>query len=188
MKKKTLISLLTVGVLGVTVIGGAFLFRNHESGIDSDASVRTAQDILADGIFIDEGALAGAMDSAGSASLRSDALRAYNLVNEEREDAGLDDLTWSPDLESTAAVRAEESSRSFSHTRPNGTQWYTVNSQIMGGENLAWGQTRASQVVKEWMNSPAHRDNILYDDFTNVAIALYQNDDGTNYWALEFGY
>ena len=75
MKKKTLISLLTVGVLGVTVIGGAFLFRNHESGIDSDASVRTAQEILDGGIFLDEGALAGAMDSAGSASLRSDAWR-----------------------------------------------------------------------------------------------------------------
>ena len=188
MKKKTLISLLTLGVLGVTVIGGAFLFRNHESGIDSDASVRTAQEIADGGIYLDENALAGAETSSGSSSLKSDALRAYNLVNEEREDAGLSDLTWSEDLEMTAAVRAEESSISFSHTRPSGKQWYTVNSQIMGGENLAWGQTSANQVVKEWMNSPAHRDNILYDEFTNVAIALYQTDEGTNYWALEFGY
>jgi len=189
MKKKTLISLLTLGVLGVTVIGGAFLFRNHESGIDNDASKRTAQEIDSDDvIYIDDDALAAADSSSESASLRSDALRAYNLVNEEREDAGLSDLTWSSNLETTAAVRAEEASVSFSHTRPNGTQWYTVNSKIMGGENLAWGQTSANQVVTEWMNSPAHRDNILYDDFNNVAISLYQTDDGTNYWALEFGY
>ena len=154
MKKKTLISLLTVGVLGVTVIGGAFLFRNHESGIDNDASKRTAQEIDGDSvIYIDDDAIAAADSSSESASLRSDALRAYNLVNEEREDAGLSDLTWSSNLETTAAVRAEEASVSFSHTRPNGTQWYTVNSKIMGGENLAWGQTSAKQVVTEWMNS-----------------------------------
>ncbi len=189
MKKKTLISLLTVGVLGVSVIGGAFLFQNHESGIDSEASVRTAAEIAGDDvIYLDDDALAAADSSSESSSLRSDALRAYNLVNQEREDAGLSDLTWSENLESTAAVRAEEASRSFSHTRPNGSQWYTVNSKIMGGENLAYGQTSANQVVKEWMDSPAHRDNILYDDFNDVAISLYQTDDGTNYWALEFGY
>ncbi|MBP5384253.1 MAG: CAP domain-containing protein [Lachnospiraceae bacterium] len=189
MKKQTLISLISMGVLAGAVICGSFVFRNHESGIDDGASVRTAQDIAADEvIFLDDEALAAADSSNESASLRSDALRAYNLVNEERESAGLTDLTWDSNLESTADVRAEEASRSFSHTRPNGTQWYTVNSEIMGGENLAWGQTSASQVVKEWMNSPAHRDNILYPDFNDVAISLYQTDDGTNYWALEFGY
>lgn len=188
MKKKTLISLITMGVLGITVIGGAFLFGKHESGIDDAGSLRTARDIASDEFtYLDYEALAGA-DSTDTSELRSDALRAYNLVNEERADAGLEELTWSPDLESTAAVRAEEASRSFSHTRPDGTQWYTVNSEIMGGENLAWGQTSAGQVVEEWMNSPAHRDNILYDEFTDVAIAINQTDDGTNYWALEFGY
>ena len=187
MKKKTVIGLLIVGVLGA-----ALYIRTtipHESGLDSDPSVRTAQDIASDDvIYMDDDALAAADSSSESSSLRSDALRAYNLVNEERDNAGLSDLTWSSNLETTAAVRAEEASVTFSHTRPNGSQWYTVNSKIMGGENLAWGQTNAKQVVNEWMNSPAHRDNILYDDFNNVAISLYQNDEGTNYWALEFGY
>ncbi len=188
MKKKTLISLITMGVLGITVIGGAFLFGKHESGIDDAGSMRTAKDIASDEFtYLDYEALAGA-DSSDSSELRSDALRAYNLVNEERVDAGLEELDWDLDLETAAMVRAEESSDVFSHTRPDGTQWYTVNSEIMGGENLAWGQTSAGQVVDEWMASPAHRDNILFDEFGTVAIAIYQEDDGTNYWALEFGY
>ncbi len=188
MKKKTLISLGTVGVLGAALVTFA-LWPSGPSGVDDGASVRTAKEIASDDvIYLDDAALAAADSSSESSSLRSDALRAYNLVNEEREDAGLGDLTWSPNLEDAAAVRAEEASRSFSHTRPNNTQWYTVNSAIMGGENLAYGQTNAQQVVTEWMNSPAHRDNILYDEFNDVAISLYQTDDGTNYWALEFGY
>ena len=77
---------------------------------------------------------------------------------------------------------------SFSHTRPNGSSWYTVNSKIMGGENLAYGYYDANSAVNAWMDSPTHRENILWPEFTKVAISVYAADDGTYYWAQEFGY
>lgn len=190
MKKKTLISLITVGVLGAFVITGIITANNSKSGLGDGAdSLRTADEIAnQETIYLDDEALAAAESSDDSSELRSDAIEAYNIVNEQRDAAGLNELDWNSSLEAAASVRAVESSQSFSHTRPNGQAWYTVNSNVQGGENLAWGQTSATQVVNEWMASPTHKDNILYPEFTSAAISLYETDDGTNYWALEFGY
>ncbi len=58
----------------------------------------------------------------------------------------------------------------------------------MGGENLAFGYNDASSVLEAWMNSPTHRENILFPDFTKISISIYVADDGTAYWAQEFGY
>ncbi len=115
-------------------------------------------------------------------------MRAFNLVNSQRSANGLPALVWDNNLESAAAVRAQECSVSFSHTRPNGSSWYTVNSKIMGGENLAYGYYDANSAVNAWMDSPTHRENILWPEFTKVAISVYAADDGTYYWAQEFGY
>ena len=41
--------------------------------------------------------------------------------------------------------------------------------------------------VEAWMDSPTHRDNILYDEFEKVAISIYE-EDGTYYWSQEYGY
>lgn len=46
---------------------------------------------------------------------------------------------WSDGLEQCAQVRATECNELFSHTRPNQSDWWTVNSEIMWGENLAQG-------------------------------------------------
>ena len=126
-------------------------------------------------------------DSTSDTGLRSVAIEASNLVNNVRTDAGLDPLTWDSNLETVASVRANEISEKFSHTRPNGRQWYTVNSKIQGGENLAFGFDNAEDVVDAWMTSPTHRDNILYDEFEKVAISIYE-EDGTYYWSQEYGY
>ena len=112
---------------------------------------------------------------------------ASNMVNDIRAEAGLDPLVWDSNLETVANVRANEISKNFSHTRPNGRQWYTVNSKIQGGENLAFGFDTAEDVVDAWMNSPTHKDNILYDEFEKVAISIYE-EDGVYYWGQEFGY
>lgn len=187
MKKKTLISLIALGVLGAVVVIGGFTTGNNKTGL-GDVSLRTADEIAnQDVVYLDDEALAAAESSDTSSEMRADAIQALNMVNEQRESAGLNDLEWDKNLESVASVRAEESSESFSHTRPDGSAWYTVNSNIQGGENLAWGQTSPQQVVSEWMASPTHKDNILYNEFESAAISLYETN-GTNYWALEFGY
>ena len=129
----------------------------------------------------------GGVGEDNDQGLRNEALETYNIVNNERQDAGLDPLSWDQNLETVASVREKESSRAFYHNRPNGSQWNTVNSQIQGGENLAWGQTSANEVVDELMNSPTHRDNILYDEFSNMATGTYRNEDGTDYWTKGYG-
>lgn len=182
MKKKFLIGL----VLSSLLLGGC---RKDAEGIDKSSATRSAEAIAAEEIhFFDEEAVALADSSGDTVSLRSEALRAFNMINEERERAGLNPLNWDSNLESTSDVRAIECSKEFSHTRPNGDPWYTVNSEIMGGENLAFGYTNAGEVVSGWMNSVTHRENILYPTFTKVSISVYVNDDGTYYWAQEFGY
>lgn len=155
--------------------------------IDSDKAFRTARDVDSNDIYyFDEEAVATS-DILVDNNLRSTAIEAYDQVNDIREDYGLNTLSWDGKLEQVAKVRARECSQSFSHTRPNGEQWYTVNSKIQGGENLAYGFDTATDVVNAWMDSPSHRDNILYDDFKTMAIAIYELD-GELYISQQFGY
>lgn len=55
------------------------------------------------------------------------------------------------------------------------------------GENVAAGQTTPKQVVKGWMNSPPHRENILKDDYTEIGVAVAKGKDGMLYWVQVFG-
>ena len=156
-------------------------------GVDHNSAIRSSADIRAEQYhYLDNEAIALA-ESANDGGLRAVALDAGNLINEERAKAGLDELSWDINLESVANVRAKECSQKFSHTRPNGSQWYTVNSKIQGGENLAFGYDNATDCIEAWMNSSTHRDNILYDEFEKVAISIYE-EDGTYYWANQYGY
>ena len=92
-------------------------------------------------------ALAGSVRKAGMSEaelaradeLRAMAIDALDIVNAKRAENGLAALNWSNGLESCAMVRATEAASKFSHTRPNGKDWYTVNSELMWGENLAKG-------------------------------------------------
>ncbi len=131
----------------------------------------------------------GLGEDPGNLGLRAMAQEAFYETNEIREQAGLSPLAWNDNLENPASmVRAEEASQYFSHTRPNGQSWWTVDSDLCGGENLAYGYNSADEVVTAWMNSPTHAQNILHSRFTNAAITAYQAGDGTIYWAQEFGY
>jgi uncharacterized protein YkwD len=88
-------------------------------------------------------------------------------------------------------IRAEEIIQSFSHTRPNGTKFYTVFEGLydyrMIGENLAAGFTSASSVVSGWMNSEGHRANILKEDYTEIGIGIKKDSAGRLYWVQIFG-
>lgn len=121
-------------------------------------------------------------------NLQQMALNVLDSINIQRTASGLKPLKWDNKLENCAKKRAIESATSFSHTRPNGKPWYTVNSKIMGGENLAYGYSTAKDVMAAWMNSPTHKENILWPEFTKIGISIYLGPDGVYYWAQEFGY
>ena len=108
-------------------------------------------------------------------------------VNRARREVGLTDLVWSDELAGAADIRAKEISASFSHTRPNGSEWWSVNEDIVYGENLARGYQSADGVMKAWLESAEHKDNILYSGFQSIGIAVYKVD-GKWYWVQEFGF
>lgn len=59
-----------------------------------------------------------------------------------------------------------------------GYRWSTV------GENVAAGQTEATEVVDTWLDSPGHCRNLMDPRFkeTGIAVALNQDDDKVIYW------
>lgn len=110
-------------------------------------------------------------------------------VNEEREKNGLSELTLNSELCGNALVRAEEiaSEDNISHIRPDGSGCFTVLTvdYSAAGENLAKGQETPEEAVKNWMNSEAHRENILSDKFSQAGFACYESG-GTKYWVQLF--
>ena len=127
-------------------------------------------------------------DTTTSEGALAAAQAAFNLVNQKRTAAGLGALSWSDALTQAALVRAQEIVGTFSHSRPNGDAWYTVNSSIMYGENLAKLYNTGDSVVAAWMASPTHAANIMEAGFKTVGIAVFQAENGNWYWAQEFGY
>lgn len=117
----------------------------------------------------------------------------FNLVNIEREKAGLPALQLDTNITAAANVRAKEIKQSFSHTRPNGSSFSTALGEqgvtfTGSGENIAWGQKSPEQVMNAWMNSAGHRANILNQNFRNIGIGYYQDANGRNYWVQLFTY
>lgn len=55
------------------------------------------------------------------------------------------------------------------------------------GENVAWGYPTAAAVMRGWMHSEGHRDNILNKRFHRIGLGLARASDGTPYWVQNFG-
>ena len=57
------------------------------------------------------------------------------------------------------------------------------------GENIAGGQRTLNEVMRAWMASPGHCENIMKSTYTEVGIAIVANDQSTYqiYWAQNFG-
>ena len=77
-----------------------------------------------------------------------------------------------------ADTRAKELLTNFSHTRPNGTKWWTAGDIDdmcqSGAENIikVTGYT-AADIVAAQMNSEGHRANIISTQYTHAVIGYY---------------
>ena len=115
----------------------------------------------------------------------------FDLINEYRKSAGVKELKWSSTLHNLAAIRAEESSVKWSHTRPNGKNFVSVFNEYgidagYVGENLANGPQDAEKIMKALMNSSSHKKNILSSSFSQVGVSAYVDGRGNVYIAQEF--
>ena len=117
-------------------------------------------------------------------------LEVLRLTNIERQKAGLKTLTYLSTLDEGAKIRSIEIITHFSHTRPDGSRFFTVfgpNFQYRNiGENLATGFRTPEQVVNAWMNSDSHRANILNERFEQLSVAVTRGDDGKFRWVQIF--
>lgn len=152
---------------------------------DTQMSSITRPRIESEYIYIDPNAIPLAGNLQPSNPLCAATL---DEINNERAAVGLSKLIKSGDLAAAAAVRAEECDQLFSHTRPSGEDWWTVNSTICYGENLAFGYNNAKDVVIAWMNSPIHKELLLDKEFITCGLGVFTSNTGKTYIAAEFGY
>ena len=121
---------------------------------------------------------------AGLAELETPAARAavLCLINAERSAKGLPALAEEPRLDAAAIAYARlmRERDFFAHEGVDGS---TPQSRILaagyprasGGENLAWGQRESatpSAIVRGWMESRGHRENILRPQFRLIGIGI----------------
>ena len=110
----------------------------------------------------------------------------FQLVNEEREKAGVPECVSDSTAMEYAQIRAEELAEKFSHESPNGS--IMEYSHYTFAENIAKGQNTPEKVVSDWMASPGHRSAMLtdYSNYGNcLGVGVYE-ESGTIYWVLEF--
>ncbi len=161
------------------------------------------------------GGSGGASDSGGTlANTDENVLAVFNLTNAFRTGSEayylnsdnssttslvgqLSALTLDEDLCRAAAIRAQETVQSFSHTRPNGSSCFTVLSELgisysAVGENIAAGNQSGERTFLQWKednknySGQGHRRNMLGKNFTRIGIAYTYNASSTYkyYWCM----
>ena len=106
-------------------------------------------------------------------------------VNMERARYGLAPLRMDATLNAAANLRAEEITRKFSHTRPDGSKWSTVSKRAYG-ENIARGQKTVDKVMAAWMSSEGHRRNILRASYGSIGVSCVKAGN-IYHWVQLFG-
>lgn len=115
------------------------------------------------------------------------------LVNVERARAGLPALKTNWQLSRVARYKSADMANRgyFSHTSPTyGSPFRMMESFGLrfsaAGENIAYGQRTPAEVMRDWMNSPGHRSNILSRNYTEIGVGLAKNKNGVCYWTQMF--
>lgn len=107
----------------------------------------------------------------------------FDLVNQQRINNGLPALVWDESLYDFACERATQIINNFSHYLPDGTYvpeylYYKSGGSNIYGENIAENYTSTTNLINAWMNSPGHRENILYSDWNYGVMACYYCNGG----------
>ncbi|MFC7370110.1 CAP domain-containing protein [Fictibacillus iocasae] len=123
---------------------------------------------------------AEAPKSESNAELTADEQQMLDLVNQEREKAGLPALKADMELTKVARVKAQDmiDNNYFDHNSPTYGSPFDMMKKFgieyqTAGENLA-GNSSVEGAHEGLMNSQGHRENILKSDYTNVGIAVVE--------------
>ena len=92
---------------------------------------------------------------------------AFDLINKERAKLGMPLAVWDSECERIALLRAKELLKDCSH---NGFDKFQSSNHKLG-ECIAWGYSSAGGVVKGWMDSKGHRNALMEETRTKLAVA-----------------
>jgi uncharacterized protein YkwD len=102
-------------------------------------------------------------------------------TNAVRQEQGLPPLKLNSELSKAASLKALYmfSKNYWAHNAPDGTTpWIFIRqagyNYIYAGENLARGFTSTNDVIKAWMASPSHRENVLSPNYEDIGFAIEQ--------------
>lgn len=132
-------------------------------------------------------------NNAGSSSNLTYEQKVVELVNVERQKAGLPALKMDASLSNVARAKSKDMAVNnyFAHQSPTygsagdmlrqyGISWHAW------GENIAAGQSTPEIVVNAWMNSSGHRANILSSNFSKIGVGYVTSSSGRPYWTQIF--
>lgn len=129
-----------------------------------------------------------------SATPPSDAVQngVLQAMNSDRAANGLPALQWSPKLANTAGSWAANEAAVNNMYHQNLTAllysdtysgWYTLGENLIVGP----GGMSVAQMESAWMNSSAHRANILNRSFNAVGVGYVRGGDGRIWVVVDFG-
>ncbi|EDT14329.1 CAP domain-containing protein [Clostridium perfringens] len=101
----------------------------------------------------------------------------WSEFNAYRQSKGLNTLSWSGKYAGWTKTHCEEMAKketSFHKSYPDGAQIVGLN-----GSNMT-----ATKILQQFKNSPAHNKNMLYDDVTEGACAVYRDSNGVYYFVI----
>lgn len=123
--------------------------------------------------------------------------QAFNILNQKRLANGLEPLKWNEDVARVARFHSQNMAqyKFFSHAGIDGTM---VNNRAdaLGlnhwrsiGENIAFNlgfKKPVESACEQWMQSPAHKENILDKRWKETGIGIAVAQDGTFYFTQVF--
>jgi uncharacterized protein YkwD len=140
---------------------------------------------------------------ADADSYDSEELQFLGLINDYRQQNGLDSLALSDTLAVSAERHDQDMARYsfFAHNTAD-SSYYPVGSQpwdrmvaegydynTYKGENIAVGYETAEQAFAAWRNSPSHNHAMLDGTYRVIGIARINDPDSVHgwYWTTDFG-
>jgi uncharacterized protein YkwD len=159
--------------------------------------LRTDTDDRSDAAGSNGSRLVKSLSVSKTSSARSIERQVFALINAERNRNGLAELEWSDSLAAVARLHSEDmaSAKFFSHRGSDGSMvderadrlglgaWRSI------GENIAYMrgfEDPAGLAVAKWLESSAHRKNLLGETWKESAVGVAVTSDGTYYMTEVF--
>lgn len=106
----------------------------------------------------------------------------WSLFNQYRQENGLNALNWSGKYATWTKQQAElmaNKEDAIHGDYPEGGDVVGFN----GSKNMT-----ASKILQQFKNSPQHNKNLLDDELTEGACAVYKDSNGVYYFVIGFDY